>query len=179
MRQCTYFYPKSFPKPRLPNTLNINTKYAGWNVNEPRLFFANGKRDPWREVTVSSDFYNRKSTDLQPIAVSDGFHCSDLLTRFGAADKTVYDVQQLAIAYFTKWVKDWQAKHPEAVQGGAVTVINPASVPAPPAFAPAVSPPSNPSPITVAANVTTPTSAPAPANNQAKKVVPNSFNFGN
>lgn len=135
--------------------------------------------DPWREVTVSSDFYNRKSTDLQPIAVSDGFHCSDLITRFGAADKTVYDVQQLAVAYFTKWVKDWQAEHPEAVKGGPVTVINPASVPAPPAFAPAVSPPSNPSPITVSPNVTAPTSAPAPANNQAKKVVPNSFNFGN
>ncbi|KAG9096169.1 hypothetical protein FRC07_010976 [Ceratobasidium sp. 392] len=44
MRQCSYFYPKAFPKPRLPNTQNINTKYKGWNVNVPRLFFANGKR---------------------------------------------------------------------------------------------------------------------------------------
>ncbi|KAF8699317.1 Serine protease S28, partial [Rhizoctonia solani] len=178
MRQCTYFYPKSFPKARFPNTLNINTKYKGWNVNIPRLFFANGKRDPWREATMSSDFYPRKSTDLQPIAVSDGFHCSDLLTRFGASDKTVYDVQQLAIAYFTKWIKEWQDKNPGAVKGGAVTVIDPATKPAPPAFAPLASPPADASPITVPANVTTPTSAPAPGNKQAKKLIQNSFNYG-
>ncbi|CAE6513024.1 unnamed protein product, partial [Rhizoctonia solani] len=116
MRQCTYSFPKSFPKARPPNTLNINKKYAGWNVNVPRLFFANGKRDPWREATVSSDFHPRQSTELQPIAVSDGFHCSDLITLFGAADKTVYDVQQLAIAYFTKWIKEWQDKNPGAVK---------------------------------------------------------------
>ncbi|CAE6447253.1 unnamed protein product [Rhizoctonia solani] len=178
MRQCTYFYPKSFPKARLPNTLSINTKYKGWNVNVPRLFFANGKRDPWREATMSSDFYPRKSTELQPIAVSDGFHCSDLLTRFGAADKTVYDVQQLSIAYFTKWIKEWQDKHPEAVKGGAVTVIDPATKPAPPAFAPLASPPADASPITVPANVTAPTSAPALGDKQAKKIIQNSFNYG-
>ncbi|CAE6424059.1 unnamed protein product [Rhizoctonia solani] len=178
MRQCTYFYPKSFPKARFPNTLNINTRYKGWNVNVPRLFFANGKRDPWREATMSSDFYPRKSTELQPIAVSDGFHCSDLLTRFGASDKTVYDVQQLAIAYFTKWIKEWQDKHPEAVKGGAVTVIDPATKPAPPAFAPLASPPADASPIVVPANVTAPTSTPTPGNKQAKKIIQNSFNYG-
>ncbi|KAJ1307848.1 hypothetical protein OPQ81_001929 [Rhizoctonia solani] len=137
------------PRHNFPNTFNINTKYAGWNVNVPRLFFANGKRDPWREATVSSDFYTRKSTKLQPIAVSDGFHCSDLLMRFGAADKTVYDVQQLAIAYFTKWIKEWQDKNPGAVKGGAVTVIDLATKPAPPAFVPLASPPADASPITV------------------------------
>ncbi|KAG8737421.1 hypothetical protein FRC10_008200 [Ceratobasidium sp. 414] len=180
MRQCTYFYPTAFPKPRLPNTLNIDTKYQGWNVNVPRLFFANGKRDPWREVTVSSDFHNRRSTDLQPIAVSDGFHCSDLLTRYGTADPTVLAVQKLALAYMTKWIKEWQVKNPEALKGGpGVTVIDPATVQAPPAFAPAASPPSNPSPITVPANVTAPTSAPVPINRQAKKVIQNSFDFGN
>ncbi|QRW04214.1 Serine carboxypeptidase S28 [Ceratobasidium sp. AG-Ba] len=180
MRQCPYFYPKAFPKPRLPNTLNINTKYKGWNVNVPRLFFANGKRDPWRQATVSSDFRNRKSTDLQPIAVSDGFHCSDLLARFGAADPTVLSVQKLALAYMTKWVKEWQVQHPETLKGGAgVTVIDPATVQAPPAFAPAASPPSNPPAISVPANVTVPVGVPGPINKQAKKVIQNSFNFGN
>ncbi|QRV89989.1 Serine carboxypeptidase S28 [Ceratobasidium sp. AG-Ba] len=180
MRQCPYFYPKAFPKPRLPNTLNINTKYKGWNVNVPRLFFANGKRDPWRQATVSSDFRNRKSTDLQPIAVSDGFHCSDLLARFGAADPTVLSVQKLALAYMTKWIKEWQVQHPEALKGGAgVTVIDPATVQAPPAFAPAASPPSNPPAISVPANVTVPVGVPGPINKQAKKVIQNSFNFGN
>ncbi|KAG8750277.1 hypothetical protein FRC12_012959 [Ceratobasidium sp. 428] len=180
MRQCTYFYPTAFPKPRFPNTLNINTKYKGWNVNVPRLFFANGKRDPWREATVSADFYNRRSTDLQPIAVSDGFHCSDLLTRFGTADPTVLAVQKLALAYMTKWIKEWQVKHPEALKGGpGVTAIDPATVQTPPAFAPAASPPLDPSPITVPANVTAPIGTPAPVNKQAKKVIQNSFNFGN
>ncbi|QRV75298.1 Serine carboxypeptidase S28 [Ceratobasidium sp. AG-Ba] len=179
MRQCPYFYPKAFPTPRFPNTLNINTKYRGWNVNVPRLFFANGKRDPWREATLNSDFYNRQSTDLQPIAVSDGFHCSDLLTRFGTADPTVLSVQKLALAYMTKWVKEWQVQHPEALKGGAgVTVIDPATVQAPPAFAPAASPPSNPPAISVPANVTVPVSVPGPVNKQAKKVIQNSFNFG-
>ena len=70
---------------------------------------------------MSSDFYPRESTELQPIAVSDGFHCSDLITRYAAADKTVYNVQQLAISYFTKWIKEWQDKNPGAVNGDAVS----------------------------------------------------------
>jgi hypothetical protein len=131
-------------------------------------------------VTVNSDFHNRQSTDLQPIAVSDGFHCSDLLTRLGAVDPTVLSVQKLAVAYMTKWIKEWQVNHPDALKGGSgVTVIDPATVQGPPTFTPAFSLPLNPSPITVAANVTTPTKSPAPINKKAKKILQNSFDFGN
>lgn len=87
----------------------MNRELGGWNVNTPRLFFANGKRDPWREATVSSDFHTRQSTALQPIMVGDGWHCSDLITKSGVTDATILKVQNTALAYFTKWHAAWHA----------------------------------------------------------------------
>ncbi|KAB5589289.1 hypothetical protein CTheo_7273 [Ceratobasidium theobromae] len=102
----------------------------------PRLFSANGKRDPWRKATVSSDFNPRESTDLQPIVVSEGFRTFDLPVRNGAADKMVYAFQQLAVVYFTQWVKEWQTEHLETVKGGAAIEVEFAKLVAPPAFVP-------------------------------------------
>ncbi|KAB5588585.1 Serine carboxypeptidase S28 [Ceratobasidium theobromae] len=174
MRQCTYYFPTTFPQARPPNTSHINAKYGGWNIRAPRLFSTNGKRDPWREATVSSDFNPRESTDLQPIVVSEGFHTSDLQVRNGAADKTVYAVQQLAVAYFTKWVKEWQTEHPEAVKGGAVIEIDPAKLVAPAAFVPLTSLSEGGSPLNVPANVTAPPNGAVPppsSNKDAKKII--------
>ncbi|KDQ17879.1 hypothetical protein BOTBODRAFT_63640 [Botryobasidium botryosum FD-172 SS1] len=106
-RQCSNYFPKTFraEAPARPKVQDTNAKYRGWNTTIPRIFFANGKRDPWREATVSSDFINRASTPQNPIAVSDGFHCTDLGIG-NAIDPTVAKVQQLALQYFTQWVND-------------------------------------------------------------------------
>ncbi|KDQ20234.1 hypothetical protein BOTBODRAFT_142776 [Botryobasidium botryosum FD-172 SS1] len=107
-RQCSYYFPKTFPTETSanPKTAEINSKYRGWETDTSRLFFANGKRDPWREATVSSDFISRPSTPQNPIAVSDGFHGNDMYVA-NAIDPTIAKVQDLAVEYFTQWIKDY------------------------------------------------------------------------
>ncbi|KDQ19648.1 hypothetical protein BOTBODRAFT_444845 [Botryobasidium botryosum FD-172 SS1] len=110
-RQCSNYFPKAFPTDTSadPKAQDVNAKYGGWNVTAPRVFFANGKRDPWREATVSSDSLSLASTELNPIAVSDGYHCNDMLVA-NAIDPTIARVQELAIQYFTQWVNDFQSR---------------------------------------------------------------------
>ncbi|TDL23893.1 hypothetical protein BD410DRAFT_720031 [Rickenella mellea] len=106
-RQCTYWFPEIYPDgPRPPKTNATNSKTQGWDVAIDRLFFANGKRDPWRDATVSSDFHMRQSTSSQPIAVSDGFHCSDLLTN-NNVDSSVDAVQKQGLAAMKTWLAQW------------------------------------------------------------------------
>ncbi|TDL29923.1 peptidase S28 [Rickenella mellea] len=109
LRQCAHWFPSQFPNAaaQMPNTTVTNTRYQGWNVAVDRLFFANGKRDPWRDATVSSDFYTRQSTSMQPIAVSDGFHCSDM-SKKNAMDATVAAVQTQALASMKTWLGQWK-----------------------------------------------------------------------
>ncbi|CAL1700044.1 unnamed protein product [Somion occarium] len=103
-RQCSLMFPKAFPRPPVPKAAQVNKKYKGWNVKVDRLFFANGHRDPWREATVSADGVNVKSTPSQPVAISDGFHCSDLSTANGNVDDTVKQVQQQALTTIKTWL---------------------------------------------------------------------------
>ncbi|KAJ8495908.1 hypothetical protein ONZ45_g12655 [Pleurotus djamor] len=108
LRQCAMMFPKAFP--RAPKTIpvqRVNTKYRGWDVKVDRLFFANGLRDPWREATISAQGLNVQSTDLQPIALGDGFHCSDLSAR-SAVDATIAAVQQHALASMKTWLATWK-----------------------------------------------------------------------
>ena len=44
-RQCTYWFPQAFPRPRSPNVDRVNRLYHGWDVSIERLFFANGERE--------------------------------------------------------------------------------------------------------------------------------------
>ena len=99
-------FPKAFPKPTIPKAEKVNKDYLGWDVKIERLFFANGQRDPWREATVSADGLNIESTERQTIAVSDGFHCSDLSTATGNVDATVKAVQQKALASIHRWLAE-------------------------------------------------------------------------
>lgn len=56
--------------------------------------------DPWRETTLSSDFHFRNSTDSQPIAISNGYHCTDLrIADTAIEDQSVINVQALGVAY--------------------------------------------------------------------------------
>ena len=83
------------------------------------------KGDPWREATLSADGLNKISTSSQPIAESDGFHCSDLLTE-NNADATVASVQVKGLASMKTWLAAWKPTN----NGAPVT--SPRSVPAPP-----------------------------------------------
>jgi len=103
-RLCVNFFPQKFSSPPSPSTGKVNNMYGGWNTSVDRLFFANGLRDPWREVTVSADGLNKDNTTTQPIYESDGFHCSDLHAENGVVDETVYAVQMAALEYMETWL---------------------------------------------------------------------------
>ncbi|EJD52012.1 hypothetical protein AURDEDRAFT_142833 [Auricularia subglabra TFB-10046 SS5] len=130
-RQCTYWFDKKFKKPTPPNTARTNRVYKGWQGKVDRLFFANGQRDPWREATMSTDFVTVKSTETQPIAVSDGFHCTDLIMSAGVSDPTVKQVQDLALAYMSQWIADWHSAHPSRPRGHPHSGPSPGSLPRP------------------------------------------------
>ncbi|KAJ2930756.1 hypothetical protein H1R20_g6343, partial [Candolleomyces eurysporus] len=53
-------------------------QYKGWSTMADRVFIVNGRRDPWLEVTLSATEANTSSTDLRPIYLTNGFHCSDM-----------------------------------------------------------------------------------------------------
>ena len=64
--------------------------------------------DPWRDATKSAEGTNFASTAGQPIAISDGFHCSDLLTAQAEADATVKAVQQQGLEAMVGWLAEWK-----------------------------------------------------------------------
>ncbi|KAI0065740.1 peptidase S28 [Artomyces pyxidatus] len=107
-RQCQQMFPEAFKGPANPKAWKTNAEYDGWFLRANRLFIANGVRDPWRYATVSSGFVDIPSTPQQPIAVGDGFHCSDLITRNGAVDPTILKVQQSSLSHIKKWLAEWK-----------------------------------------------------------------------
>ncbi|KAI0701175.1 peptidase S28 [Cytidiella melzeri] len=114
-RQCTYWFPGAFggnPLPQ-PNVEQLNNAYHGWNLKVDRLFFANGHRDPWREATVSASGSPTSSTASQPIGISDGFHCSDLISANAVVDPTVLTVQQQGLANMKTWLADFKPSQPQ------------------------------------------------------------------
>lgn len=119
-------FPAAFSRPPRVAIERTNRVYKGWDVRLDRLFFANAIRtktftsgpqiyahgnlgDPWKDATISATRINVKSTPQQPIAVSDGFHCSDLGTASGVADSTVRAVQLQALASMKSWLATWKA----------------------------------------------------------------------
>jgi len=140
-RECQQLWPDFFKSPPVPNTAATNRETTGWDVNIDRLFFANGNRDPWREATVASDYHFRQSTETQPIFVSDGFHCSDLLTEW-TVDQTVADVAALGVAYLGRWQEEWRQANPHVSSASAFSTPNPDTLPKPPPFTPFPIPPS-------------------------------------
>ncbi|KAG2127940.1 serine carboxypeptidase S28-domain-containing protein [Suillus bovinus] len=110
-RQCVYMFPEVFAYPPQPATAETNAMYAGWNVDVPRLFFANGLRDPWRGGTVSADGLNKPNTTRMPIYMSDGFHTSDMVADNGIVDPTIRVVQEAALRYMKEWLAEWTPGH--------------------------------------------------------------------
>ncbi|KAK7054098.1 peptidase S28 [Favolaschia claudopus] len=120
LRQCQQMFPEAFPQPPNVHTGQINSLYHGWNVSVSNLFFANGQRDPWRYATVSAPGVILKSTPSQPIAVSEGFHCGDLLTREGVANPTVLAVQKQALAAIKTWIAAWKPAKVRSVRDSRI-----------------------------------------------------------
>ena len=50
------------------------------------------------------------NTDPSNIGISDGFHCSDLITYNGQIDSTVGAVQRQALASIKTWVAEFQSR---------------------------------------------------------------------
>ncbi|KAF8903046.1 peptidase S28 [Mucidula mucida] len=107
MADCVSTYPEAFSEPPTPSADAVNKAYGGWGVQNDRLFFANGKRDPWREATVSALNSTATSTDRQPIGLSNGFHASDLVMRLAAPDQTIVDVQNSFLEYAGEWLAEF------------------------------------------------------------------------
>jgi hypothetical protein len=103
-------FPAAFKAPPNPRAAETNARYKGWDVQTERLFFANGKRDPWRDATVSAEGLHKASTPLQPIALSDGFHGDDMTTQSGMVDASLGAVQQQALAAMATWLVDWKPR---------------------------------------------------------------------
>lgn len=108
-RQCTYFFPEAFSTPPTPQANATNAAYKGWDVQSDRLFFGNGLRDPWRDATVSADGQLIPSTPWQPIAVGDGFHCSEMYTANAEVDWTIAAVQAEGRTAMSAWLRGWKA----------------------------------------------------------------------
>ncbi|KAG1728261.1 uncharacterized protein EDB91DRAFT_862552 [Suillus paluster] len=106
-RQCVNMFPQAFASPPEPTTAETNKMYAGWDVDIPRLFFANGLRDPWREATVSADGLKKPNTTSMPIYESDAFHCTDMITQ-SDIDPSVVVVQKAALMYMKEWLAEWK-----------------------------------------------------------------------
>lgn len=57
---------------------------------------------------MSSDYHMRQSTNSQPIAIGDGYHCSDLSSAAGVIDETINAVQTKALANMKTWLAEWK-----------------------------------------------------------------------
>jgi hypothetical protein len=64
--------------------------------------------DPWRDATVSAEGLHVASIPQQPVALSDGFHCSDLGTPTGQVDPTIGAVQHAALTAMRAWLLTWK-----------------------------------------------------------------------
>ncbi|KAI0722618.1 hypothetical protein C8Q76DRAFT_855023 [Earliella scabrosa] len=71
------------------------------------LFWYNAG-DPWREATKAASETRFSSMRDQPLAVSDGFYCSDLSTTNANADALVKAVQQQALKSIADWLAEWK-----------------------------------------------------------------------
>ena len=77
-------------------------------MQQQRLFFANGQRDPWRDATISAENLTVASTSNQPIFVSDGFHCSDMIVGNAQIDSSIQNVQNQGLSSMATWLAEWK-----------------------------------------------------------------------
>jgi hypothetical protein len=67
--------------------------------------------DPWKEVTVASDFHRYPNTTAHPVGIApNGFHTSDLIIEEGVSDAGVLAVQQLGFASMARWIAEFKPR---------------------------------------------------------------------
>ena len=66
--------------------------------------------DPWLEVTLSATEANTSSTDLRPIYLTDGFHCSDMTYVNAVVEPSLGEVWNQALTTFPRWVSDFNGR---------------------------------------------------------------------
>lgn len=57
---------------------------------------------------MSAEGLNIASTPKQPIALSNGFHASDLITPWAKVDPTLATVQKAALVSMRQWLAEWK-----------------------------------------------------------------------
>lgn len=75
--------------------------------------------DPWLEATVSAKSSPYRASASRPVELSDGFHCSDLVTSNGRVDTTVAAVQRQGLAAISRWLSEFR---PAATKGHGTKV---------------------------------------------------------
>ncbi|KAJ2930761.1 hypothetical protein H1R20_g6344, partial [Candolleomyces eurysporus] len=85
-------------------------RYKGWSTMADRVFTVNGRRDPWLEVTLSATEANTSSTDLRPIHLTNGFHCSDMTHVNAVVEPSLGEVWNQALTTFPRWVSDFTGR---------------------------------------------------------------------
>ncbi|RXW23935.1 hypothetical protein EST38_g1914 [Candolleomyces aberdarensis] len=85
-------------------------QYKGWSTMADRVFIVNGRRDPWLEVTLSATEANISSTDLRPIYLTNGFHCSDMTYVNAIVEPSLGEVWNQALTTFPRWVSDFNGR---------------------------------------------------------------------
>ena len=86
---------------RLPYVISSIDASTSFHLNRA----ASG--DPWRDVTVSAEGLNKANTSMQPIYMSEGFHATDLIMKYGKLDQSVAAVQRAGLEYMKLWVSQW------------------------------------------------------------------------
>lgn len=91
---------------------DVNNYTDGWSVtNTTRLIWANGEFDPWKDVTVSSDYRPGGplvSTPEAPVnVIPGGIHCSDLIYANAVASESLMVIVQDEIATIKGWVDEF------------------------------------------------------------------------
>ncbi|KAF6762003.1 serine carboxypeptidase S28-domain-containing protein [Ephemerocybe angulata] len=134
LRQCQLMFPQAFSKTPTPRAELINLLYKGWNVKLDRIIFVNGARDPWRDATMSAQSHQPRTSSLQQVHLTQGFHCSDL-TADNALDPTIADVHRKTVQTMKTWLKAYRP---------SPRPPRPYTPPRPPVSGPHKAPPSTP-----------------------------------
>ncbi|EAU84205.2 endoprotease [Coprinopsis cinerea okayama7 len=111
LNMCQLMFPTAFSKTPTPRTDVINQKYKGWNVRVDRVIFVDGARDPWRDTGLSARIRTPhvRGRTLQPIYLTNGFHCSDLQLK-GAVDPTIAYARKQTLQHFNRWLKTFRPR---------------------------------------------------------------------
>jgi hypothetical protein len=129
MRQCDVMFPRDgFSYRAHPNNYaQTNEDTGGWYIDgTTRLMYVNSEWDPWRELSVSSDFRPGgplESSAQVPVAVVPrGTHASEFSAGNWAASPAAQEVWDAIVGNMTRWISEWPSdgsKAKVAVKSGS------------------------------------------------------------